>query len=73
MLKVKVAEYGCRSDINGDNETNVRDAAGIARYCATSKFEVSEASKCFADFNNDNELNVRDAAAIARDLSKGSW
>lgn len=71
--EVGVAEYGCRGDINGDNETNVRDAAGIARYCATSKIEVSEASKCFADFNNDSELNIRDAAAIARDLSKGSW
>ena len=24
--EVGVAEYGCRGDINGDNETNVRDA-----------------------------------------------
>ena len=68
--EVGVAEYGVRGDINGDDTTNVRDAAAIAKYCATSNMELSKAAECYADYNNDTQVNVRDAAAISKTLAK---
>ncbi|MGN1481407.1 dockerin type I domain-containing protein [Porcipelethomonas sp.] len=67
---------GLRGDVDGDGKVNVRDAATIARHCASS-FKGEEVidtdeGKFFGNVNEDDKLAINDAAAVSRYLSRKS-
>lgn len=66
---------GFRGDANSDGKADVRDAAAIAKRCATGKNVMDELGEFFGDVDENNKLNIRDAAKLARYIANGqvSW
>ena len=64
---------GKRGDFNFDNETNVRDAAAIAKYIAKGRTgNVTPEGLFFGIIDDKNtQISVRDAAAIASFVARG--
>ncbi len=65
---------GYRGDANNDGKADVRDAAGVANFCAT-KSGIDDMGQYFGDVDDSGRMDVRDAAKIARYVAMGrtSW